>query len=126
IFEDALETFNDDISGATSSLPVSIYAPGRTAVEKEIDLTQGLRDGIHIMKLIFENRLNEALTLSKEQYVLTELIEITPQEDMEATIQSLRQTIQLAKKSETYRSWISLTLIGTKQTMGECKSCKLI
>ncbi|CAF0770495.1 unnamed protein product [Didymodactylos carnosus] len=118
IFEDAVENLNDDIGDATRSLPASTGAGAMT--EKVVDLTQGLIDGAHIMKLIFQNRLNEALVLAKDQYVSTRLIEQRNlMDDMEATLQSLRQTIHLAKKRETYRSWISSALTGTKQVMGE-------
>lgn len=47
------------------------------------------------------------------------------QDDIESTIQSLRQTSEMSKKVESYRSWIPFNLTS-KPVLNECKSIESI
>ncbi|UJR36381.1 hypothetical protein I4U23_029105 [Adineta vaga] len=120
IFEDALESFDDDKQNTHSNKPSS-----KSYNESPVDLGQALVECQQITQLIFENRLNEALRRTKEQENRSLYHSLCHssisfmqagmtfnQDDIEATIQALRHTTAMAKKSESYRSWISFSLTG--------------
>ncbi|CAF5214124.1 unnamed protein product, partial [Rotaria magnacalcarata] len=67
VFEDALESLDDDDNHQKSHL--NNRAPlSKVHEESTIDLLQSLVECQKITQLIFENRLNDALRKTKEQY----------------------------------------------------------
>ncbi|CAF5149986.1 unnamed protein product, partial [Rotaria sp. Silwood1] len=87
----------------------------KTHEESTNELAQSLVECQQITQLIFENRLNEALRKTKEQEnrslyhsLLHSSISFMQagmtfnQDDIEATIQALRHTTNIAKKYEPY------------------------
>ncbi|CAF1483835.1 unnamed protein product [Adineta steineri] len=128
IFEDALESLDDD--DQKSHINKSSTS-SKSYEESGVDLNQSLIECEQITQLIFENRLNEALKRTKEQENRSLYHSLCHssisfmqagmtfnQDDIEASIQALRHTTNMSKKSESYRSWISFGL-STKSTMTE-------
>ncbi|CAF0813631.1 unnamed protein product [Rotaria sp. Silwood1] len=122
VFEDALESFDDDNDNPQKTY-LNKPSLSKTHEESTNELAQSLVECQQITQLIFENRLNEALRKTKEQEnrsLYHSLLHSTisfmqagmtfNHDDIEATIQALRHTTNIAKKYEPYRPWITFSL----------------
>ncbi|CAF1075490.1 unnamed protein product [Rotaria sp. Silwood1] len=127
IFEDAVESFDDDYNQNNSHRRSSLKQHGTSA----IDLCQMFNECQEITKLFFENHLNEALKRTKAEEnrsfyhglshsVISYLHAAMTfnQNDIETAIQALRHTSNMTKTYEPYRPWIPFSL-SAKPVMTE-------
>ncbi|CAF1928680.1 unnamed protein product [Rotaria magnacalcarata] len=122
IFEDAVESFDDENNRSHKNRRRS---SSKQHEIPQLDLLNVFTECQQITKLFLENHLNEALAKTKAEenrsfyhglcHSTTCFLHAAMtfnQTDIEAAIQALRHTSNMAKKFEPYRPWIPFNLTG--------------
>ncbi|CAF0981310.1 unnamed protein product [Adineta ricciae] len=123
-FQDAVESLDDD-DDKRKDTSNRRRSSAKVSDDPTLDIIQALKECDQINKLFLQNHLNEALRKAKAQehrslyhslchstITYTQAVMTFNNDDVEAAIQSLKQTSSLAKKYEPYRPWIPFSLSG--------------